>query len=97
MPSFDASDSLQSYRGTERSETARILQSLGYTDENVPAKLAEFWARCSTQMHRVCQAYGIKYLHYLQPNQYVGDKPMGEEERRLPLRHKHPPGRIQPT
>ena len=58
---IDRSDSLQSYRRDRSQTESRLLESFGYTDENVPAKLAEFWARCSTQMHRLCRAYGIKY------------------------------------
>lgn len=38
-------------------------------------------------MHRLSQANGILYLHFLQPNQYVEDsKPMGPDERRVAYR-----------
>lgn len=38
---------------------------------------AELWQRSSLQMHRLCEANGIRYVHFLQPNQYVPDsKPM---------------------
>jgi hypothetical protein len=46
--------------------------------------LAEGWARSSLQMHQVCEANGIEYFHFLQPNQYVpGSKPLHAEEKRL--------------
>jgi len=43
---------------------------------------AEIWQRSSLQMHRLCEANGIRYVHFLQPNQYVPDsKPMEAVER----------------
>jgi hypothetical protein len=53
-----------------------------------PASEAEFleecaglWESCSLQMDRLCKANGIRYLHLLQPNQYVpGTKPLSREE-----------------
>jgi len=34
-------------------------------------------------MHRLCEANGIRYYHFLQPNQYVkGSKPMGDGSER---------------
>ncbi|MFO1052788.1 MAG: hypothetical protein U1F36_11290 [Planctomycetota bacterium] len=40
------------------------------------------WQRCSLQIHRLCRANGIRYLHFLQPNQYVPDsKELTAEER----------------
>ena len=45
--------------------------------------LASVWKRSSIQMNRLCEANGIRYLHFLQPNQYVaGSKIMGEEEKK---------------
>ncbi|MBZ0114394.1 MAG: hypothetical protein K8J08_18170 [Thermoanaerobaculia bacterium] len=47
------------------------------------ASVAE-WARASRQIHALCEAEGITYLHFLQPNQYVeGSKPLSAEELRL--------------
>jgi hypothetical protein len=41
----------------------------------------EIWARSSIQLHHLCRANGIRYFHFLQPNQYlVGSKPMGAAE-----------------
>ena len=43
---------------------------------------AAVWKQSSIQLHRLCQANDILYLHLLQPNQYVaGSKPMGRAER----------------
>lgn len=48
--------------------------------------LAEFWRQSSLQMHRLCAANGIRYFHFLQPNQYLqGSKPMNEAERKVAL------------
>ncbi len=46
------------------------------------AALADVWQRSSLQMARLCRASGIRYAHFLQPNQYVpGSKVLTEEER----------------
>ncbi|MFK7988819.1 MAG: hypothetical protein AB8I08_22565 [Sandaracinaceae bacterium] len=43
---------------------------------------AETWARSSLLLSRLAEANGFRYLHFLQPNQYVeGSKPFSEEER----------------
>ena len=42
------------------------------------------WAAASLQMHRLCEANGIRYLHFLQPNQYVpGSKRLHPAEERI--------------
>lgn len=44
--------------------------------------LAAVWANSSEQMHALCSAKGIRYFHFLQPNQYVpNSKPMSARER----------------
>jgi len=48
------------------------------------AALAEQWAAASLQMHRLCAANGIRYVHFLQPNQYVpGSKRLHPAEERI--------------
>jgi hypothetical protein len=48
--------------------------------------LAAVWARGSLQMSRLARGNGIRYYHFLQPNQYVpGSKPMSPAEKRLAL------------
>ena len=42
-------------------------------------------------MHQLCEANGIRYFHFLQPNQYLKDsKPMGQEEKTIAVTEKHP-------
>lgn len=44
-------------------------------------QVTSLWANCSRQMHDLCAARGIPYLHCLQPNQYLeGSKPLSEKE-----------------
>jgi hypothetical protein len=53
--------------------------------------LASIWENSSLQMDRLCRANGIRYVHVLQPNQYVaGSKPMGESEREIAVLKDHP-------
>jgi len=41
-------------------------------------------------MHSLCEGMGIRYVHILQPNQYVpGSKPMGPAERALAFDPEH--------
>ena len=48
--------------------------------------LVRQWRDSSLQMHRLAEANGIRYLHVLQPNQYVpGSKPMSAEEERIAI------------
>ena len=60
-------------------------------DAHLLAASSEVWGRASLLMHRMCRAQGIRYHHFLQPNQYVrGSKPMSAEERALAYREDHP-------
>lgn len=46
----------------------------------------ELWSRSSLLLHQLCQARGIRYFHFLQPNQYLpGSKPIGSEEAKVAL------------
>ncbi len=48
--------------------------------------LAGMWQRSSLEMKALCEAYGVRYYHFLQPNQYLpGSKPMTGEERRIAI------------
>jgi hypothetical protein len=43
---------------------------------------AEVWARASLEMAQLCAGFGIRYVHFLQPNQYLpGSKTLTDEER----------------
>jgi hypothetical protein len=60
-------------RGPERAHVA---------DEELILECVDVWTRCSLQMHAICAANGIRYLHCLQPNQYdPGSKPLSAAER----------------
>jgi hypothetical protein len=50
-------------------------------DEGMYREYAEVWARASLAMHLLCSGYGIRYFHFLQPNQYLpGSKELTSEE-----------------
>lgn len=53
--------------------------------------LARVWANGSLQMHRLCRANGIRYFHFLQPNQYFrGSKPLSPWEQSEAFQEDHP-------
>jgi hypothetical protein len=60
-------------------------------DGEIYDHLTAIWRRASLQMDRLCRANGIRYVHFLQPNQYLpGAKPMLAEERSVAFREDHP-------
>ena len=68
------------------------------TETDVYTYLANHWARCSLLMNDICQTNGIRYFHFLQPNQYLaGSKPMGAREKKIAIYPDHPyrPGVVQ--
>jgi hypothetical protein len=51
-------------------------------DEEMIPELVAVWKRASLQMQGLCESFGIRYLHVLQPNQYdPGSKPLSSEEK----------------
>lgn len=61
------------------------------SDAELYAALGKVWAESSFQMHAIAGARGIRYFHFLQPNQYIdGSKPMDAAERRVAIRADHP-------
>jgi hypothetical protein len=53
--------------------------------------LTSIWANSSTLLNGLCRSKGIRYYHFLQPNQYVaGSKPMGDDEKRVAIAADHP-------
>lgn len=53
--------------------------------------LVAVWRQSSLQMHQLCAANGIRYFHFLQPNQYLGgSKPMSAAERQVAILAGHP-------
>lgn len=58
---------------------------------------AEAWARSSLLLSRLAEANGFRYLHFIQPNQYVeGSKPFSEEELALFVRPETDYGTVAP-
>ena len=52
---------------------------------------AELWCRSSIVLHQVCAARGIRYFHFLQPNQYLpGSKPIGPGEAAVAVKEGSP-------
>ena len=52
-------------------------------DEGMYREWVEVWARASLEMEILCAGYGIRYIHFLQPNQYLaGSKTLSAEERK---------------
>lgn len=48
--------------------------------------LAAVWANCSLQMSKICQANNIVYFHFLQPNQYVANsKIINQDEQKIAI------------
>jgi hypothetical protein len=53
-------------------------------------QIATEWADASILMHTLLRSRGIPYYHFLQPNQYVSQKPFSLEEQRTALTEGHP-------
>lgn len=52
---------------------------------------AQIWFRSSVMLHQLCTSRGIRYFHFLQPNQYLqGSKPIGAVEAAIALDEKSP-------
>lgn len=53
---------------------------------------AALWQNSSRLLHATCQQRSIRYLHFLQPNQYLpGSKPlMGDEEKSIAYQARYP-------
>jgi hypothetical protein len=55
-----------------------------YNEAGMQAQLVANWERCSLMLDKLCKAHGMRYYHFLQPNQYVpGSKPLSAEEQRV--------------
>jgi hypothetical protein len=53
-------------------------------DEALYRDYAEVWARASLETALLCAGFGIRYFHFLQPNQYLpGAKQLTDEERAI--------------
>ena len=78
--------SLQLTEMTKFTETERTYCGSGPPEtfsstEEIYDHCLGIWSRCSVALHQLCQARGIRYYHFLQPNQYLpGSKPISPEE-----------------
>ena len=87
---------LQSLERTDMSFAARGPGIEGFDDATVYDEIADVWVRSSLQMHALCEANGIEYFHFLQPNQYVpGSKPIGEEESAVAITPRSQPNAVR--
>lgn len=60
-------------------------------EDEMYADLARVWKNGSIQLHHLASANGMRYLHFLQPNQYLaGTKPMSDPERAVAYFEGHP-------
>ena len=67
------------------------------SEEALYADLAGLWARSSLQMDAICDRYGVSYLHFLQPNQYVpNSKQFAQEEREVAFDETYLGGEVVP-
>ena len=56
-------------------------------DAQMYNELADYWVRGSIQMHNLCEKNGTRYVHLLQPNQYVaGSKELTDEEKKSAIK-----------
>ena len=70
---------------------ARGPRLSGKTADTAMADIVDLWQRSSRQMHALAQGLGLRYIHFLQPNQYdPGSKPLSEEEKRSFYQADHP-------
>lgn len=65
------------------------------SERDMLTHLADLWRRSSRAIHDLAAGAGIRYYHFLQPNQYVpGSKPMGADEKRDAVRPASPYRRL---
>jgi hypothetical protein len=96
---------MRMYESRLRSRKARVIKSIrqfrppveGNLNSALTAsapmagQLADLWARSSRVMHDLCQSTGTRYLHFLQPNQYLPQsKPLTAEEMTTAFDPDHP-------
>lgn len=54
----------------------------GKSRREISTQMAGLWSSSSMQMHHLCAANDIPYVHFLQPNQYLPEsKPITRKER----------------
>lgn len=82
---------LQSYKPNTGSYVVTGPSRHYESESDLFKDLASVWKMSSIQMHTLSAANGIRYFHFLQPNQYVaGSKIMGEKELKQAFQDGHP-------
>jgi len=77
-----AQHELLTYRPDKHSFASRGPLTEHEDVKGVYEELTSVWSESSLQMHRLCESNGIRYFHFLQPNQYLPEsKPMGSAEK----------------
>jgi len=92
-----AIDSIEALRARLASLRPKSLDYLGTgppwslnASQTLP-ELVAGWKRSTLLMDALCRANGIRFVGFVQPNQYlVGTKPMSDEERRIAIREDNP-------
>jgi hypothetical protein len=76
---------LREHKIEQRSSYAATGPTMTFADDDVYfSYLARIWRDASLQMKFLCDANGIAYEHFLQPNQFIeGSKPLTPNERSL--------------
>jgi len=67
-------------------------------DSDIYSLISEHWKSCSLLMRALADSHGIKYLHFLQPNQYFEEgKILTEDEKQKFFKEDHPyrPGVVE--
>ena len=61
------------------------------SEKALSEEACRLWRDCSRQLHRLCAANGIRYVHVLQPSQYdAGSKPLTDyEKEKCYVDHEH--------
>jgi hypothetical protein len=81
-----ANERLAAYRTGPRRYAAHGPAYAAAGGGQVLADLVAVWERSSLAMHDLAEGAGLRYYHFLQPNQYLpGSKPLTPEERRLAI------------
>jgi len=81
---FEAQNRLAAHGSRSRRYVAHGPAYEAAGPDQVIADLVAMWEHSSLAMHDLAAGAGLRYYHFLQPNQYVpGSKPLTPEERRL--------------
>jgi hypothetical protein len=82
---------LRSQKNENLPYRARGPRNTFRNDDELLDELVADWERCSLLIDRICQSHGIRYDHFLQPNQYdKGSKPLSAVEQRIAYWDKMP-------